>query len=136
MTRLTFTSTFIVLALLVVGGPAWGAGALYKCSVKDVTTLGADGRLASTSWTRNLLRSWKTITFDEHTGALRIGGTDPYKLKVIQGTSQDNSLMALRTHKGPVAMVLQVLTIKTFMKELPFALFNHPELYTGLCERM
>ncbi len=121
-------------------GPAFSQGLptrpFYECEVVNIKSLGDDGSIETTDYTRAIEPRRQIILFNETPGTLRWQGeTTSWSYEVVQTPSDDNGLVAIRQAKGPASTVVQVMRIKTYIEGWPFLFLDQDTLFSGRCHR-
>lgn len=124
---------------LAVSSPAIAqtfTGQLFSCLVLTRGALTDDGRLAPNNLQKSLASIQTQFLYDDSTQVLRWeAGNEPWEYRRLQEGSTQNGLVAVRIYPGTSQTVVDVLRIKTYLKNWPFMLIEGDEVYTGTCKR-
>lgn len=127
--RLLILSFFLIVGFV---GASNAAQPLWQCEIKTVQGLSDDGKIETTKTHTFIKEAWKTLTFDEASGFLRVAN-EQYSLKVlINGTD----------HYGTRAMAYYpkekdiYLYIETWTPNNPMFIFFGNNIITGVCNKL
>lgn len=111
----------------------------YRCEVTSITKLQENGTLREDGFTQLLKKSIVELYWDEEAGVLRTVYTEiaprSEAFSLLQKGSNDNSSVGISIVRGPASTPVSTITIRTFMKGMPFLLSDlfDGTVYTGNC---
>jgi len=108
------------------------AANIFSCKTLDAVQVGSDGKMSRSGYAAFLVENYGVFVFDDETGEYSRGSIK-WNFEVLQKGSSENSMKAIRLHRGSVTAVIQRLEIK-FFDQNQFSYIDSTEIRSGVCE--
>jgi hypothetical protein len=122
-----------VLAIVATTVPSHAVARIFSCEIAHAQTLLGDGSLGPSNMTEMFVERRSLVRFDEASGLLRFDGFEPEHFDIVQEGTSQSDLVAVRELRGPAAVVLRVLQIRTGQDAMPFSFSSEVDRYSGTC---